>query len=68
MDGGKAVKALEMLADGEADARANSSLGMGEDVAFATRAKQAGHQSWVDLSVIVGHIGSCSYGPHNTNG
>jgi hypothetical protein len=68
MDGGKAVKALEMLADGEADARANSSLGVGEDVQFCTRAMQAGHQPHVDLSVVCGHIGACSFGPGNTNG
>lgn len=35
----------------------------GEDVAFGARALAAGHQSFVDLSVVCGHVGSYVYGP-----
>lgn len=44
----------------------NSKLGMGEDVQFCRRAAQAGHQAWVDLGLICGHIGHEVFGPYNT--
>jgi hypothetical protein len=66
MTGEKAFKALEMLEKASSDAHANSSLGMGEDVQFCTRAKDAGHQPFVDMGLVCGHIGSCVYGPRNT--
>lgn len=66
MDGNKAMRAYEMLQGGLAESKANSSLGMGEDVQFCVRAKQAGHQPHVDLGLLCGHIGHCVYGPANT--
>lgn len=68
MDGIKCLKAYEMIEQLSAQARANSSLGMGEDVSFCIRAKQSGHQPHVDLGLICGHVGECVYGPMNTNG
>ena len=41
-------------------------LGTGEDVIFSTRARAAGHQPYVDLGLVAGHIGSASFGPYNT--
>jgi len=38
----------------------------GEDMVFGLRAGLAGHQSYVDLSVHVGHIGNVVYGAANT--
>lgn len=39
----------------------------GEDQTFCARAKEAGHQPYVDLGCICGHVdGSVVYGPHNT--
>ena len=38
-----------------------SSEGMGEDVSFCLRAEKAGHQPYVDLSVMPGHVGSNVY-------
>lgn len=35
----------------------------GEDVAFCTRAKRAGHATYMDLSCIAGHVGMQSYMP-----
>lgn len=62
----KALRALSMLEEGSADARRNSSLSMGEDVQFCTRAKEAGHTCFVDLGLVCGHLGQCCYGPNNT--
>lgn len=41
-------------------------VGTGEDVIFSSRALAAGHQPYVDLAVVAGHIGACAYGPYNT--
>lgn len=46
----------------------NSRLQQGEDQTFGIRAGEAGHQSYVDMSCVVGHIGNACYGPHNTRG
>jgi hypothetical protein len=62
----KAFKAYEMAERAAAEARANSSLGMGEDVQFCVRAKESGHQPYVDMGLVCGHIGQTVYGPYNT--
>lgn len=38
----------------------------GEDVVFCRRAALAGHQPYVDLGLICGHVGSGIWGPSNT--
>ncbi len=38
----------------------------GEDMVFGLRAGLAGHQSYVDLSVHVGHLGTTCFGAYNT--
>lgn len=58
MTGEKAMKAYAMLEDADADARVNSWLGMGEDVTFCNRARLAGHQPYVDMGLVCGHIGA----------
>lgn len=63
MDGPKALRAYEMAETALRDFQANSSLGMGEDVTFCIRAKQAGHQPHVDMGLVCGHIGHRVYGP-----
>lgn len=40
-------------------------MGQGEDVAFAARAMKAGHQTYVDLGLVAGHIGHWVFGPNN---
>jgi hypothetical protein len=67
LSGDAALKALSMLENGAAEARRNSSLGMGEDVQFCTRAKDAGHQPHVDCGLVLGHLGQNVWGPHNTS-
>lgn len=67
LSGETALKALSMLEAGAADARRNSSLGMGEDVQLCTRAKEAGHQPFVDCGLWIGHQGACIYGGNNTS-
>lgn len=52
----------ELLHQGRALSMAHSRLGMGEDVQFCLRATQAGHQPYVDLGCICGHLGSYCYG------
>lgn len=66
MDGEKCLKVYQILEQCAAEARSNSSLGMGEDVQFCTRAAQAGHQPHVDMGLVCGHIGTEVYGPGNT--
>lgn len=67
MDGSKAMKAYELAIAAEAEAKAKSSLGMGEDVCFCVRAKEAGHQPYVDLGLYCGHVGTYVYGHTNTS-
>jgi hypothetical protein len=38
----------------------------GEDVSFCIRAKQAGHQPYIDLGLHATHVGYMAYGAHNT--
>lgn len=66
MTGEKALKAFHILEEGAATARSQSTLGVGEDVQFCLRAKEAGHQPYVDLGLVCGHIGQAVYGPWNT--
>lgn len=66
LDGEVAYKVQAILESAAAEARANSSLGMGEDVQFCVRAKEAGHQPYVDFGCLCGHLGSACYGPGNT--
>lgn len=65
-DGSKSIKAYEMILASEAKAKANSSLGMGEDVQFCIRAAESGHQPFIDMGLICGHLGTYCYGPYNT--
>lgn len=62
----KAYKALEGLDSALAEARAENTLGVGEDVSFCLRAAAAGHLAHVDFGLLCGHIGHCVYGLHNT--
>lgn len=66
MSGEKALAAYSMVEESLARARNNSSLGMGEDVAFCVRANECGHVPHVDLGLVCGHIGHAVYGPYNT--
>lgn len=54
------------LAETKAEDFKNSRSQMGEDQVFGVRAGLAGHQSYVDLGLIAGHIGQACYGPFNT--
>lgn len=41
-------------------------LQAGEDAIFGIRAAKCGHPTFIDMSVVCGHVGSAVYGPHNT--
>jgi hypothetical protein len=62
-----AFSAYEALEKGSAEARATASLGTGEDVIFCMRARAAGHQPYIDMGLVCGHIGHAVYGPRNTS-
>jgi hypothetical protein len=66
LTGESAYKALSILESTSAMAAATNTLGFGEDVSFCIRAASAGHQSYVDMGLICGHLGTCCYGPSNT--
>lgn len=63
----KALRAYNELIQAQAQIRRSSNLGKGEDATFCIRAGQAGHQPYVDLGCLCGHLGQCVYGPHNTH-
>lgn len=65
MTGEKAIKAFEMLNGLLMGAKNKSGLGMGEDVQFCIRAKESGHQPFVDMGLIAGHIGYDVFSPRN---
>jgi hypothetical protein len=67
MTGESAALALSTLAAAQSNARNASCLGMGEDVAFCTRAAAAGHQPYVDFGLVAGHLGHHVYGPKDKN-
>jgi len=66
MDGQKALKAYEILEGAVAKAKQVSGLAVGEDVIFSRRAREAGHDVFVDFGLVCGHVGYCCYGPKNT--
>lgn len=66
MDGAKAMKAYEMAEGMALKARQSTNLGVGEDVIFCRRAREAGHEVYVDLGLVAGHVGYQCYGPRNT--
>lgn len=63
MTGEKALKAFESLGGLLTEAKAKSSLGMGEDAQFCIRAAESGHAPHVDMGLVCGHIGHTVYGP-----
>lgn len=66
LDGNKAYEAMSGLEEVLAHAKAENALGVGEDVSFCLRAAAAGHQPHVDMGLVCGHLGTCCYGPRNT--
>lgn len=63
----RGAMALDRIVSLRRHAEKNSSLGMGEDVQFCIRAKQSGHQPYVDFGLVCSHIGTAHYGPRNTS-
>lgn len=61
MDGEKALKALQMLENARTHATKVSNMGVGEDVIFCRRAREAGHQIYVDMGLVCGHVGHRVY-------
>lgn len=64
--GDDAFQAYQKLTDAQARSKHNAKLGTGEDVIFCHRAAAAGHQPYVDLGLVCGHVGSETYHPYNT--
>jgi len=58
--------AVKLIGEARNDVLHNSHLMQGEDQTFGIRAGLAGHQSYVDMGLICGHVGTAVYGPHNT--
>lgn len=67
LNGDKAYKALTMVEAACANARYENCLGCGEDVSFCLRALASGHQPYIDMGLVCGHLGHCVYGPRNTS-
>lgn len=59
--------ANKLVEEGRLDTLQNSHHMQGEDQTFGIRAGKAGHQSYVDLGLVCGHIGTAVYGPSNTS-
>lgn len=58
--------ACKLIAEAKKDVLHNSHLMQGEDQTFGIRAGLAGHQSYVDLGLVCGHVGQTVFGAHNT--
>lgn len=67
LDGNKAYTALAGLEEMISRAKAENTLGFGEDVSFCLRASAAGHQPHVDMGLVCGHLGHFCYGPRSTS-
>jgi hypothetical protein len=66
LTGDKAYKALTILEAATSTAKRENALGCGEDVSFCLRASAAGHQPYVDMGLVCGHLGHTVFGPKNT--
>jgi len=66
LDANAAYDAMAVVTDVLARARAENSLGFGEDVSFCLRAASAGHQPYVDMGLVCGHLRTDCSGPRNT--
>lgn len=60
------VDVVKQMVDAERLNARNAQLNQGEDQTFGKRAKVAGHQTYVDMGLVCGHVGGCIYGPGNT--
>lgn len=67
LDGAAAMQVFTRLEAAKQEIKVGYPLGIGEDVSFCTRAKKVGHTSYVDLGLVLGHIGTEIYGPKNTS-
>ena len=67
LDGRAAYAALDGVSAALAAVSQENTLGSGEDVSFCLRAAASGHQPYVDMGLVCGHIGHCVYGPQNTS-
>lgn len=56
-------KVTRILEDGLKLSRKFSGVGTGEDVTACHRAAAAGHQPFVDLGLVCGHVGEAVFGP-----
>jgi hypothetical protein len=57
------AKAKGLISVGNVQSNRNSHTGVGEDVQFCARALEAGHQPYVDLGLVCGHVGYKTYSP-----
>ena len=60
----RVAEARKLIARGQALSKAHSGLGTGEDVTLCHRAAQSGHQSFVDMGLVCGHIGERVFLPN----
>jgi hypothetical protein len=63
LTGESAFKALEIAEAAVALAAYENPLGSGEDVSFCLRAAAAGHQPFIDMGLVCGHVGYQCFGP-----
>lgn len=61
------LETQRLIVEGKNDNQRTAHLMQGEDQTFGHRARKAGHPSFVDFSVVCGHIGTAVYSFHNTS-
>lgn len=59
------VQAQNLLESSQKAMEREGGMGQGEDVAFCARAIKSGHQPFVDLGLVAGHIGHWVFGLNN---
>lgn len=67
LTGEDAYGAMAALESALSRAKAENTFGVGEDVSFCLRAAAAGHQPYVDMGLVCGHLGTSCFGPRNTS-
>jgi len=66
LNGEKSLEIYQLLEAAAAEARRQTTLGIGEDVSFCLRAAKSGHQPYVDMGLLLGHVGHQIFGPKTT--
>lgn len=64
-EGARNLQASELINSSLREMERSGGIGQGEDVSFCVRSAKCGHQPFVDLGLLAGHVGHWVFGPNN---